>query len=258
MGVYHAIAARHFQNKIGKNILISNSVFALCGHQVDILKDKMGEVTRFFCCTTNIIGCKIFGGIQAVLNAVYLALIIYAQVLVNDGIDQLHRQYAGLINYRTRKRLANLSATSNIVLSITMAIYSLAILFSLMLIAGAMKRNACLVKTWMVFNALAILAYAYGSFFNGKWKNLGGLAVAVWSELIAFGALKEISLDTSNQPNPVQAPSLGASYPTTNPQPPQSGLPTYTEAKAQSQLPYPMTEMAAPTYPTLQQPAGHI
>ena len=84
------------------------------------------------------------------MNAVYLALIIYAQVLVNDGIDQLHRQYAGLIDYQTRKRLANLSATSNIVLSITMAIYSLAILFSLMLIAGAMKRNTCLVKTWMV------------------------------------------------------------------------------------------------------------
>ena len=212
----------------------------------------MGEVTRFALCTTNIIGCKIFGGIQAVLNAVYLALIIYAQVFVNDRLDQLHRQYAGLIDYQTRKQLANSSATINIVLSITMAIYSLAILFSLMLIAGAMKRNTCLVKTWMVFNALAILAYAYGSFFNGKWKNLGGLAVAVWSELIAFGALKEINL-----PNPVQAPSLEAPYPTTNPQPPQSGLPTYTEAKAQSQLPYPMTEMAAP-YPTLQQPAGHI
>merc|ERR1711884_617131 len=247
----------HFENKIGKNILKSNSVLALCGHQVDILKDKMGEVTRFALCTTNIIGCKIFGGIQVVLNAVYLALIIYAQVFVNDRLDQLHRQYAGLIDYQTRKQLDNLSAISNIVLSITMAIYSLAILFSLMLVAGAMKRNTCLVKTWMVFNALAILAYAYGSFFNGKWKNLGGLAVAVWSELIAFGALKEISLDTSNQPNPVQAPSLEAPYPTTNPQPPQSGLPTYTEAKAQSQLPYPMTEMAAP-YPTLQQPAGHI
>ena len=219
----------------------------------------MGEVTRFALCTTNIIGCKIFGGIQAVLNAVYLALIIYAQVFVNDRLDQLHRQYAGLIDYQTRKQLANSSATINIVLSITMAIYSLAILFSLMLIAGAMKRNTCLVKTWMVFNALAILAYAYGSFFNGKWKNLGGLAVAVWSELIAFGALKEINiLDTSNLPNPVQAPSSVVPYPTSNPQPPQSGLPTYTEAKAQSQLPYPMTEMAAPPHPTFQQPAGHI
>ena len=224
----------------------------------------MGEVTRFFCCTTNIIGCKIFGGIQAVLNAVYLALIIYAQVVVNDRFDQLHRQYAGLIDYQTRKQLANLSATSNIVLSITMAIYSLAILFSLMLIAGAMKRNTCLVKTWMVFNALAILAYAYGSFFNGKWKNLGGLAVAVWSELIAYGALKEIKiLNASNLSDTVQAQSLVVSLPQPqsgappNPQP-QSGLPTYAEAEAQSQLPYPMTEIGAPPLPTLQQPAGHI
>ena len=216
----------------------------------------MGEVTRFFCCTTNIIGCKIFGGIQAGLNAGYLIVVIYGFALANDQFDQVHQQLrdAGLYRHKFHQELAELSNTSNTLLIITMVIYSLAILISLMLIAGAMKRNSCLVKTWMVFNGLAILAYAYGTFFNGKWKNLAVLAVAIWSELVAFGALKEIDiLNTSNFPNPAQPQTQFGAPP--NPQA-QSGLPTYAQAEVQSGLPYPMT--GAPRVPTLQQPGGHI
>ena len=216
----------------------------------------MGEVTRFFLCTTNITGCKIFGGIQAVLNAIYLVLVIYGFALANDQFDQVHQQLrdAGLYRHKFHQELAELSNTSNTLLIITMVIYSLAILISLMLIAGAMKRNSCLVKTWMVFNGLAILAYAYGTFFNGKWKNLAVLAVAIWSELVAFGALKEIDiLNTSNFPNPAQPQTQFGAPP--NPQA-QSGLPTYAQAEVQSGLPYPMT--GAPRVPTLQQPGGHI
>ena len=212
----------------------------------------MGEVTRFFLCTTNITGCKIFGGIQAGLNAIYLVLVIYGFALANDQFDQVHQQLrdAGLYRHKFHQELAELSNTSNTLLIITMVIYSLAILISLMLIAGAMKRNSCLVKTWMVFNGLAILAYAYGTFFNGKWKNLAVLAVAIWSELIAFGALKEIDILNTN---PAQPQTQFGAPP--NPQA-QSGLPTYAQAEVQSGLPYPMT--GAPRVPTLQQPGGHI
>ena len=216
----------------------------------------MGEVKRFFLGTTNITGCKIFGGIQAGLNAGYLIVVIYGFALANDQFDQVHQQLrdAGLYRHKFHQELANLSNTSNTLLIITMVIYSLAILISLMLIAGAMKRNSCLVKTWMVFNGLAILAYAYGTFFNGKWKNLAVLAVAIWSELVAFGALKEIDiLNTSNLPNPAQPQTQFGAPP--NPQA-QSGLPTYAQAEVQSGLPYPMT--GAPRVPTLQQPGGHI
>ena len=215
----------------------------------------MGE-ERFFCYIPHILGCKIYGAIQAVLNAVYLALDIHSLVIVNERFNHYYdRHYDSL--------LAELSVT-NLALIIAITIYSFAILISLVLIAGVMKRKSCLVKTWMLFNVLAILAYAYQSFFTGDWKNLGSLAVALWSELIAYGALKEIKiLNASNLPDPVQAQSLVVSLPQPqsgappNPQP-QSGLPTYAEAEAQSQLPYPMTEIGAPPLPTLQQPAGHI
>ena len=225
----------------------------------------MGEVKRFFLCTTNITGCKIFGGIQAGLNAGYLIVVIYGFALANDQFDQVHQQLrdAGLYRHKFHQELAELSNTSNTLLIITMVIYSLAILISLMLIAGAMKRNSCLVKTWMVFNGLAILAYAYGTFFNGKWKNLAVLAVAIWSELVAFGALKEINIlnTTSNLPQTPQTQSGAPPNPDVQSGAPpnpnvQSGLPTYAQAEAQSGLPYPMT--GAPRVPTLQQPGGHI
>ena len=213
----------------------------------------MGEVTRFFCCTTNIEGCKLFGGILAVLNAVYLVMNIYTLVIVNERFDFTRNIYSELPELGT-----------SLALTIATMIHSLAILISLMLIAGAMKRESCLVMTWMLFNGLTILAYVYECFFKGEWKDLGAVAVASWSELIAYGALQEIKiLNASNLPNTVQAQSLVVSLPQPqsgappNPQP-QSVLPTYAEAEAQSQLPYPMTEIGAPPLPTLQQPAGHI
>ena len=158
------------------------------------------------------------------------------------------------------------SASAAIVFIITMVITAWPyFLISLMLIAGAMKRNSCLVKTWMVFNGLAILAYAYGTFFNGKWKNLAVLAVAIWSELVAFGALKEINIlnTTSNLPQTPQTQSGAPPNPDVQSGAPpnpnvQSGLPTYAQAEAQSGLPYPMTEFGAPRLPTLQQPSSHI
>ena len=220
----------------------------------------MGE-ERFFCYIPHILGCKIFGGIQAVLNAVYLALDIHSLVMiVNERFDRSNDYFGYFDSY-----LAGVSVAS-LALTIAIMIDSLTILISLILIAGVMKRKSCLVKTWMLFNVLAILAYAYQSFFTGDWKNLGSLAVALWSELIAYGALKEIKiLNASNLPDTVQAQSLVVSLPQPqsgappNPNPqPQSVLPTYAEAEAQSQLPYPMTEIGAPPLPTLQQPAGHI
>ena len=206
----------------------------------------MGEVKRFFLCTTNITGCKIFGGIQAGLNAIYLGLVIYGFVLANDQYHQVYQQIrdAGLKGHKglpySYQELYRLGEKISAVFIISTVIYSFAILISLMLIAGAMKRNSCLVKTWMVFNGLAILAFAYESFFKGEWKNLGVLAVALWSELIAFGALKEINIlnTTSNLPQT------------------QSGAPP--NPQAQSGLPYPMTEFGAPRLPTLQQPSSHI
>jgi len=82
----------------------------------------MGEVKRFFLCTTNITGCKIFGGIQAVLNAIYLVLVIYGFALANDQFDQVHQQLrdAGLYRHKFHQELAELSNTSNTLLIITM------------------------------------------------------------------------------------------------------------------------------------------
>ena len=181
----------------------------------------MGEVTRFFCCANNITGCMIIGGILAVLNA----------MVVFVGWR------SGILNV---KHLAELAKTS-------LVIYSLAILISLMLVLGAMKRNACMVKTWMFFNGLAILLYVIGSFFNGQWKNWVIAAVATWAELVAFGALKEIhDSSTSNLPNPVRTLS---SVPAVHSYPPaQSGAPPTPQA--QSGLPtYAQTQFGAPPPP---------
>ena len=163
----------------------------------------------------------IIGGNLAVLNAV--------MVFVDWR--------SGILNV---KHLAELAKTS-------LVIYSLAILISLMLVLGAMKRNACMVKTWMFFNGLAILLYVIGSFFNGQWKNWVIAAIATWAELVAFGALKEIhDLSTSNLPNPVRTLS---SVPAVHSYPPaQSGAPPTPQA--QSGLPtYAQTQFGAPQVP---------
>merc|ERR1712018_286360 len=105
----------------------------------------MGE-ERFFCYIPHILGCKIFGGIQAVLNAVYLALDIHSLVIVNERFNHYYESNPKLWD----SLLAELSVTS-LALTIAITIYSFAILISLVLIAGVMKRKSCLVKTWMLF-----------------------------------------------------------------------------------------------------------
>ena len=101
----------------------------------------MGE-ERFFCYIPHILGCKIFGGIQAVLNAVYLALDIHSLVIVDVDFDRLQ-----LSKLRYNDSLWAELMVTKLALIIATTIYSFAILISLVLIAGVMKRKSCLVKT---------------------------------------------------------------------------------------------------------------
>ena len=73
----------------------------------------MGE-ERFFCYIPHILGCKIYGGIQVVLNAVYLALDIHSLLIVNERFD----------HYFDRQHLSKLGSRALVALRLALRVRS--------------------------------------------------------------------------------------------------------------------------------------
>lgn len=200
----------------------------------------MGEVPRFFCCTDNRTGCKILGGILAVLN--WLSLI--GSVSVSVISDHISTQDKVII----------------------IATYSIGIFSNVLLIVGAMKRSRPLLLMWMIFNVIVIVGYAYNSLYNNIWiADFAAIPIAIWAELVGYGAIKE-ELDGSNteqvQPS-VREVIRQFLY---GRQTETGGAPSYPPAQVQTTetgvLPYPpdpelptyaQTQFGAPTLPSLQQ-----
>ena len=197
----------------------------------------MVEVPRFICGTDNRTGCKKLGGILAVLNVICLII----SVPVNFISTHMNTQ-------------------DKVIILMT---YSIGIFSNVLLILGAMTRSRPMLLMWMIFNVIVILGYAYESLY--VWINFGAIPIAIWAELVGYGAIKE-ELDGSNteqvQPSVRevirqflygrQTETGGApSYPPTQvqtsetgvlPYPPDPELPTYAQ-----------TQFGAPTLPSLQQ-----
>ena len=130
----------------------------------------MGEVRRYFCCTDNITGCKILGGIQLALIGIYFLLAIVA-----------------LSSARSQDERTTFTAA--------VIVFGLALLFPIFLVVGAAKRNSCLLMTCIILNALSLLFYAYAVFTSAGaviFQNLVALGIGIWVELVAIGGYQEV------------------------------------------------------------------
>ena len=127
----------------------------------------MAEVRKYFCCTDNLTGCKIIGGVQIALYAISLIISIIALIAI--------KAYATLI--------------------VVVVILSLAILCAIFLVVAAVMRNATMLMVWIIVNGIGIALSFLGLFGGGIIAIIQGLvsiAFGIWAELIAIGARKEV------------------------------------------------------------------
>ena len=130
------------------------------------------EVRRYFCCTDNLTGCKIIGGIQIALNAISLIFSIIALNVV------LAKTNSGLIAFLA------------IFLTVLLGLMLLCAIF---LVVAAYKRSATMLMVWIILNGIGIAFLFLGLFFGrGDIPNLISIGIAIWAELIAIGARQEV------------------------------------------------------------------
>ena len=132
----------------------------------------MAKVRRYFCCTDNLTGCKIIGGIQIALNAISLIFSIVALNVV------LAKANTGLIAF----------------LAIFLVVLlGLMLLCAIFLVVAANKRSATMLMVWIILNGIGIAFLFLGLFFGrGDIPNLISIGIAIWAELIAIGARQEV------------------------------------------------------------------
>ena len=99
----------------------------------------MAEVRKYFCCTDNLTGCKIIGGVGIALNKIWLiiSLMIMVMMIMRWGYVQTMPIYAVII-------------------------FGLKSLSYIFLIIAARKRNATLLMVFIILIGLDILLSLYG------------------------------------------------------------------------------------------------
>ena len=135
----------------------------------------MAEVRKYFCCTDNLTGCKIIGGVQIALYAISLIISIVALIAINAEHSDDAYAIATLI--------------------VVVVILSLAILCAIFLVVAAVMRNATMLMVWIIVNGIGIALSFLGLFGGGLIAIIQGLvsiAFGIWAELIAIGARKEV------------------------------------------------------------------
>ena len=132
---------------------------------------EMGPVRKYFCCTDNITGCTIIGGIQLTLSAIFLGIYILAYT-------QLEQKEAKTI------------AIVGIVLM------GFALLLSILLVVGAATRNFTLLMIWTILNGVSVLVLFIGVILDPTTEMIVGnliiLGFGIWAELVAIGGIQEV------------------------------------------------------------------
>ena len=137
----------------------------------------MAEVRRYFCCTDNLTGCKILGGFQLVfcMIAFIVTIVLFCAV--------------------SREHELNKVGTAVWAIALVLLIFTgLWLLFPILLIVGAVKRNSCLLMTCIILNGLTLPFYAYATFTGtgaAIVEHLIGLGIGIWVELVAIGGYEE-------------------------------------------------------------------
>ena len=139
----------------------------------------MAEVRKYFCCTDNLTGCKIIGGIQIALNAI---LLIFSVVALNVVLANSQQANTGPIAFLA------------IFLTVPLG---LMLLCAILLVVAANKRSATMLMVWIILNGIGIAFLFFGLFFGrgdirALIPNLITIGIALWAELIAIGAREEV------------------------------------------------------------------
>ena len=146
----------------------------------------MAEVRKYFCCTDNLTGCKIIGGVGIALNVIWLiiSLIAYWEMSWNEWEDR-----------------------NQTMLIYAITIFGLKSLSYIFLIIAACKRNATLLIVFIILIGLDILLRLYGVamstlpslYGHVEWgipifiaQSLVSNGLCVWAQLIAIGAREEV------------------------------------------------------------------
>ena len=146
----------------------------------------MAEVRKYFCTTDNVTGSKIIGGIQIALNVSFV------------------------VNFVQLTRPEDDSGVLAIAFILILVAYGLGLLVSILLVAGATKGNPAMIKAYLILNSIVILVILVGRItaflgvlkvgpggaFNAfvkPFQGTIGLGMAIWAEVVAFGAHQEIN-----------------------------------------------------------------
>ena len=130
----------------------------------------MAEVRKYFCCTDNLTGCKIIGGVEFVLNAILLIISII--------------------------ELSQIPAYVRTLAIIAAVILGLKILCTIFLLSAVKERSATMLMVWIVLNGVFIVLPLVGLFSGGGpvaiIQSLVSIGLGIWAELIAIGAREEV------------------------------------------------------------------
>ena len=133
----------------------------------------MAEVRKYFCCTDNLTGCKIIGGVEFVLNAILLIISII--------------------------ELSQIPAYVRTMAIIAAVILGLKILCSIFLLSAVKERSATMLMVWIVLNGVFIALRLDGLFGGGGpggpiaiIQSLVSIGLGIWAELIAIGAREDV------------------------------------------------------------------
>ena len=132
----------------------------------------MGAVRKYFCCTDNITGCKIIGGIQLTLSVIFLGLYIF----VYTQVEQKDAKTIAIVG---------------------IVLMGLAQLLSILLVVAAATRNFTLLMIWTILYGVILLVLFIGVILDPTTEMIVGnlicLGLGFWAELVAIGALQEVN-----------------------------------------------------------------
>ena len=159
----------------------------------------MAEVRQYFCCTNNLTGCKIVGGVQIALNVIFLIISVMAISAANAHANAYHNAYQHGYSY-------NHATALSFATILVFVFFGGGILCGILLVVGASKRSATMLMVWIVLNGICIGWYVYQLFkgFMGLMtakaliEYLALIGLGIWAELIAIGARQDVKKSGAN------------------------------------------------------------
>ena len=157
---------------------------------------------KFFCCTNNLTGCKIVGGVQIALNVIFLIISVMAISAANAHANAYHNAYQHGYSYNHATAVREAVSFATILVSV---FFGGGILCGILLVVGASKRSATMLMVWIVLNGICIGWYVYQllstlSLMTTKAliEYLALIGLGIWAELIAIGARQDVKKSGAN------------------------------------------------------------